>query len=292
MDAATLATTSRTLELMLESWRVMRRDATHEEEAALEGAVSALARAIERVQKADAADLVIHESLLATISTKTREAVRAGAAERPALAGLITDASSRIGAGVPIAHDELRTEDVQESYLKESRHQLRLMWSFNVVSLLLALAAPAVGVVMTRGSLDTKSTWVTVLMIVSLVGASAAAAWQGRECRRSAAENRRIGRQSAYLDAYLSPLPKSAQDLLRSVMIQRLYPRLLDDDVLLRDEEIFPTTAELMEAVLPGWDDVGAVLAEPSENEEAPSTEPTVETVTSPHEGESPQADE
>jgi len=292
MDAAAIARVTQDLQLLRERWKVMKSAATHEEAAALDDAVAALTRAIDRVGKADAADSVINESLLATISAQTEEAIRAGAGQRPALAGLVADAANRIVASGPTAHDDTGPEGIQESSLKESRHQLRLMWSFNVVSLLLALAAPAVGVFMTRGSLDTKSTWVTVLMIVSLVGASAAAAWQGRECRRSAAENRRIGRQSAYLDAYLSPLPKSAQDLLRSVMIQRLYPRLLDDDVLLRDEEIFPTTAELMEAVLPGWDDVGAVLAEPSENEEAPSTEPTVETVTGPHEGESPQADE
>jgi hypothetical protein len=69
--------------------------------------------------------------------------------------------------------------------------------------------------------------------------------------RRTTEELRRVERQLRTLPgyvSYLTPLPSATQALLRSVLLQRLFPRLSDDD-LLREPDSFPSMDYLMASI-------------------------------------------
>lgn len=232
----------------------MRAVAAPDEVLAIDGLMREIELALSRSASAEESTL---SDAARGVAALTTEALRRPAGERPALATQATDIAARVGARAEAAEtsNSGTQESGEDAYGREARHQLRLMWCFNLTSLALTTAIPALALYMMRSALDVQAMWLTVLLVVLLAAAAAGAAWQGRECRRAGAESRRIGRQLANLDEYLAPLPKSGQYLLRSIMIQRLYPRLLDDDVLLRDEDVFPRPEQLMRSLLP-WDEV------------------------------------
>ena len=76
-------------------------------------------------------------------------------------------------------------------------------------------------------------------------------AYQASTLRRNSDEARRLQRQLQALPAYLAPLPLNAQMLLRGAMIQRLFPRLLEDNDPLREEDWFPDPGQLISAIDP-----------------------------------------
>jgi hypothetical protein len=71
--------------------------------------------------------------------------------------------------------------------------------------------------------------------------------------RRNTEDLRRVERQLRTLPGYLAPLPANTQALLRSTLMQRLFPRLSDDD-LLREPDSFPSADYLMESITDGDD--------------------------------------
>lgn len=92
---------------------------------------------------------------------------------------------------------------------------------------------------------------VAVCFILGVLALVLAAGHQAHLCRKSAAESARIYRQLHSVDEYLDPLPEQLQYLLRGTLVQRLFPRLIDDDNPLREEEAFPGTDSLMAAAAP-----------------------------------------
>jgi|SRR5664280_32181 protein-S-isoprenylcysteine O-methyltransferase Ste14 len=73
----------------------------------------------------------------------------------------------------------------------------------------------------------------SVGMLVLLFGLALLAV--GARQLRAAREVQRLQRQLAGLGPYLSPLPQAANHLMRMTMIQRLFPRLLEDNDPLRE---------------------------------------------------------
>ena len=72
---------------------------------------------------------------------------------------------------------------------------------------------------------------------------------QARRHRIAAQEARRLARQIASVDAYLAPLPASTRSLLRATMLQRFFPRLLDDDDPMREPRS-PNADHLLHTIL------------------------------------------
>ena len=141
-------------------------------------------------------------------------------------------------------------------YVRDARTQSALMCAYG-------LAAAAIVVVLvvrvlqvtTPASAARADTPQAVGGLVTLALVALAAGHQARECRRAVFETRRVHRQLLTLDRYLSPLPEFGQDLLRGVMVQRLFPRLLDDDNPMREDDEFPDIESLMVALSPMYRD-------------------------------------
>lgn len=86
--------------------------------------------------------------------------------------------------------------------------------------------------------------------IVAIFMVAIYVAHQAARLVRSSDELRRIRRQMETMTGYLEPLPSDTQDLLRAVLIQRLFPRLLEDDPL-REEDWFPDADTLLASINP-----------------------------------------
>jgi hypothetical protein len=78
-------------------------------------------------------------------------------------------------------------------------------------------------------------------------------AYHANTRRRQVDEAQRLERQLTLLPSYLAPLPDAARSLMRAAMIQRVFPRLLEDDDPLRESEWFPGTDHLLLAIDPDF---------------------------------------
>jgi hypothetical protein len=137
-------------------------------------------------------------------------------------------------------------------YQQDAKAQSVLMWAYSLVAVVLvgvlvAQVLQLAGSKSAGGEGSSESlVGMTILGVLAL-----AAGHQARECRRAAFETRRVHRQLLSLDRYLSPLPAFGQDLLRGVLVQRLFPRMLDDDNPMREDDAFPPMDSLMQALSP-----------------------------------------
>lgn len=86
--------------------------------------------------------------------------------------------------------------------------------------------------------------------LVALVVLGCAAVVSSRAGRHSLAaqEACRLARQLAGFEAYVAPMPPALRHLVRGTMVQRLFPRLLEDDEPWREPK-WPDTASLMTAI-------------------------------------------
>lgn len=146
----------------------------------------------------------------------------------------------------------LQAEDL-EPYEADARRDSRLMWVYYVAAGFLT-AVTVAGIVWysisrpppTGDALVLPLSGLAVLLILAL-----ASGHQARECRRAVFETRRIHRQLLTLDKYLESMPELGRELLRGVMIQRLFPRLMDDDNPMREDDVFPDADKLLLALSP-----------------------------------------
>lgn len=157
---------------------------------------------------------------------------------------------------VKSAHGEkagLRREDL-EQYASDAAAQSRLMWAYYLAAALLIVAAVG-GLAWIVGSqkLVAVGSLVTLIGFSSLLILALAAGHQARECRRAVFETRRVYRQLLIVEKYLDPMPQVVRDLMRGVMMQRLFPRLIDDENPMREDEPFPDPDKLLIALNPQY---------------------------------------
>lgn len=150
----------------------------------------------------------------------------------------------------------LRHEDL-EPFASDAAAQARLMWAYYLAAALLVMVVIAgLAWLLLSDSASEESPLVPLVGLGALVVLAGAAGQQARECRRAAFETRRIYRQLMIVDKYLQPMPQGGRDLMRGVMMQRLFPRLLDDENPMREDEIFPDPDKLLIALDPQYADM------------------------------------
>lgn len=113
--------------------------------------------------------------------------------------------------------------------------------------LLGAVALPAFDV----GVSLSKSAWQAWAVVFVALAIALLLLYEASRIRRSADELRRVARQLRAVPAYLAPLPPAAKNLLRAAMVQRLFPRLLDDSDPLRESLWVPSTDSLLATIDP-----------------------------------------
>jgi hypothetical protein len=165
--------------------------------------------------------------------------------DRPRIEGDFVEATGRGGAQPGLDSATL------QPYLDDAKHQQRLLWmyGFTGIFLILVLAGLSIWCVISAPQPEHLALPLIGMGILSVF--AVLLGQQARECRRTLAETLRIKRQLLSLDPYLSPLPELAQHLLRGVMVQRLFPRLLDDENPMREDEVFPQAQDLLLALSP-----------------------------------------
>lgn len=110
-----------------------------------------------------------------------------------------------------------------------------------------------------------------------LLGLAAAGGQQAQRVRRNAEELRRVRRQLVALPGYLLPLPVAAQDLLRAAMLPRLFPRLLEDNDPMREEDWFPDGDQVLAAVDFSVLENLARVSEPADSDDGDDLRPSAE---------------
>lgn len=168
--------------------------------------------------------------------------------------GVVTEAAPRGEAPPALAsRDERRLEQLASSYGVEAgverlRERVAMVVAAASLTVGLVLAWRAVGWSSTNGKLVAGPYLGYMAVCSTLVVASAVAFFIARRHARARREALRLQRQISGLSAYLSPLPPEEQALLRGTMLQRLFPRLLDDTDPLREQEL-PGTDSLLAAI-------------------------------------------
>jgi hypothetical protein len=84
---------------------------------------------------------------------------------------------------------------------------------------------------------------------VAMLIVAAALAFNAGRARMAAREARRVHRDLVRFDQYVASLSRPVQELLRGVMVQRLFPRLLEDDDPIREPR-WPDANTLLTAIL------------------------------------------
>ena len=168
--------------------------------------------------------------------------------------------SSRASWGRPRPPYPALNEAVTE-YVHQARDHARGVRNFYVSTIVFLLLSGSVGVTWavrtatSPASLRTSENIVYVALGVIFLICAAYSTFQAGRLRRLHEESSRLGRQLQYLNAYLAPLPKPTQDLIRGTLTQRLFPRALADNDPLR-EPAWPTPADLLASFSPELADV------------------------------------
>jgi hypothetical protein len=157
-------------------------------------------------------------------------------------------------------------------YEQDAKAQSHLMWAYAFLgTLLVGCVVVRIFELVSASPSSGSVSWQSLGGLAILGVLALAAGHQARECRRAAFETRRVHRQLLSLDRYLSPLPVFGRDLLRGVMVQRLFPRLLDDDNPMREDDEFPTMDTLMLTLSPQYRNTRRRQMEKDQEQETPT---------------------
>jgi hypothetical protein len=170
--------------------------------------------------------------------------------------GALSDPQCERCLAVPSDSPAQILKDIADEYGQDARRQSRTVTI--MFGLAFAMLAGAAALVLYQFSEIKESedfsagrylaqSWLPI----TLVAFASYLIYQTGLHRRSADEARRLQRQLRSFDAYISPLPKRAQDLMRGTMVQRLFPRLIEDNDPLREVEQFPQSVELLATIDP-----------------------------------------
>jgi hypothetical protein len=136
--------------------------------------------------------------------------------------------------------EPLRT--LAKDYGNDSDRERKSMAALYVAATALTITAAALALFRfaggpTVGTGTTPRYFADAAAFLALLVLAGFFAMQAKRHRIASQEARRLELQVSSLDAYLAPLPSPARDLLRAAMLQRLFPRLLDDDDPVREPQ-------------------------------------------------------
>ena len=149
-----------------------------------------------------------------------------------------------IGSTAVVATSDEQLLSTASSFRHDARRAARIMMGLYLVVLaLIALATVMLWLlVFVEDPRPAAPDFVAQsLPSFALMAIATLLAQQANRQRRNAEELKRVELQMRALPVYLTPLPEPARHLLRSVMLQRLFPRLLEDDDPLRESDWFPS---------------------------------------------------
>jgi hypothetical protein len=207
------------------------------------------------------------------------------AADVEVVAGLADRLADVVGAAAAAARTKRIDGDIQRpttlrssladfgrDYGNDASREQRLMVASDLAavgSVGLALLVAWVAAHHSPGTGDPAAVYTAYASAFVLLSALAGFfAAQARRHRIAAQEFRRIARQIESVDAYLAPLPVPTRNLLRATMLQRLFPRLLDDDDPMREPR-WPNADHLLHTIL-------EPVRQPRRAAKAPSKPPPV----------------
>lgn len=165
------------------------------------------------------------------------------------------------------ASGELR--DLADNYELDARRENRRTLILGVLAAAFAIGGVVLAVVgllrATNGNVLHLSIFLGFVSIAAvLIVGSLLVTLLATRARTSTREALRLARQLRAIDPYLSSLPDVQRNLLKGVMLPRLFPRLLEDDDPLRMEE-WPNPQDVLTALTtsvqdrPSTDDEGDV---------------------------------
>jgi hypothetical protein len=211
-----------------------------------------VAQIVERLPKSDSRDNDLE--LAALLSDRIMHSVGHLAIAPDNFPAQREDRSTEASASRIAEHDSSRVlKELACEYGRDARRERALMKWLYGVSVVLLLA----GVAIALGGIDAAQNGekfrfpeFAAYGLVALVLLTFAALGVRHATRHSLAaqEAARLQRQFDGLDAYLSPMPPALRELVRATMVQRLFPRLLDDDEPWREPK-WPDTDSLIEAI-------------------------------------------
>jgi hypothetical protein len=171
-------------------------------------------------------------------------------------------ATSRAPTGDSRGGDRLQMGDVgnargvramADAYGRDAHLERRVMVVLFVTAITLLVAAAAITLVGFAVADDKRELRVDQFAAFAgvsavLTFASITTAWQSVRHRTMSREACRLDHQIRGFDSFVSTMGRPAQDLIRGTMVQRLFPRLVEDDDPLREPR-WPDAGRLLEAV-------------------------------------------
>lgn len=186
----------------------------------------------------------------ATALTESHRLISAAVATPPSTAAA---ASAPTAPGSP-ADPEPDLTAAAQSFTADAEKSARTMFLLYVCGAGLAMLALVLHwlLVLDRAQRSASGdVLVQSLPYLFLLGLSIFVMSQANQQRRTTEELRRVARQLGTLPGYLNyltPLPANTQALLRGSLMQRLFPRVTEDD-LLREPDSFPHSQDLLKTI-------------------------------------------
>lgn len=132
---------------------------------------------------------------------------------------------------------------IADEYMECADQQMSFALRLAVAAAVIAASAVALAVVAVARAFDRLNYYFVISGALSLT--AALLWWQSSRARTAGREWQRVATGIRGIDSYLAPMSWPMQDLMRGAMVQRLFPRLLEDDDPIRE---------------PRWPDPNAML--------------------------------
>jgi hypothetical protein len=156
-----------------------------------------------------------------------------------------------------------RLDEAATEYGNQAREYTRGVRNFYLATIVFLLLSGWVGVSWARrvhaphSTVRASQTIPYIALGLISLGSAGFSSFQAGRLRRLCEESTRLQQQLRYLNAYLAPLPKPTQHLIRGAMTQRLFPRALADKDPLREPQ-WPTPVDLLASFSPEIQEVFA----------------------------------
>lgn len=136
--------------------------------------------------------------------------------------------------------------EIAKEYRNSADVEARAALRFTVAASAVASSAVALAALAVARGFESLNYYLGICVGLAL---AAALLWaQGTKSRTAAREWRRLATGVRGIEPYLAPMSAPMQDLMRGVMVQRLFPRLIEDDDPIREPR-WPDATSMLTAI-------------------------------------------